>query len=218
MRAQWMRSAIVLVFLLGTPQAASANVGGFWRWLDRLSGPGPCTGVVYDQRLASNGFRLGDEQQTQRKTFFDPGGVALDETKTTHPVMVGFQWGVLKCANELPYEGRSAPTVWAFPIGGTVDVRVHRAIDAGATVGVTGFIGDDFSVWRPTLSPRVTIFPAAFVREPTRRHRALLFRVTASTILGELDAADFDAIGDFKGGNEVLWGISVAVDLLALRR
>ena len=218
MRAQCVRLGIVLVLLLGVPHPAGANVAGFWRWLDRLSGPGPCTGVVYDQRLFSNGFRVGEVQQTQRETFFDPGGLALDETRTSRPIMIGAQWATLKCGNELPYEGRSAPTVWAFPLAGTVDVRLHRAVDAGATVGVSGFVGDDFSVWRPTLSPRVTIFPAAFVREPTRRHRALLFRVTASAILGELDAADFDAIGDFKGGNEVLWGISLSVDLLALRR
>ncbi len=218
MRAQLIRSAIVLVLLLGVPHSASANVAGFWRWLDRLSGPGPCTGVVYDQRLFSNGFRTGEAQQTERTTFFDPGGLALDEAKTSRPIMIGFQWGVLKCGNELPYEGRSAPTVWAFPLSGTVDVRVHRAVDAGASLGLTGFVGDDFSVWRPTVSPRVTIFPAAFVREPTRRHRALLVRVTASTILGELDAEDFDAVGDFKGGNEVLWGLSFAIDLLALRR
>jgi hypothetical protein len=217
MRAQLIRSAMVLVLLLGVPHTATANVAGFWRWLDRLSGPGPCTGVVYDQRLFSNGFQVG-AQQTERTTFFDPGGLALDEARTSRPIMIGFQWGVLKCGNELPYEGRSAPTVWAFPLAGTVDLRVHRAVDAGASVGLTGFVGDDFTVWRPTVSPRVTIFPAAFVREPTRRHRALLVRVTASTILGELDAEDFDAVGDFKGGNEVLWGLSFAIDLLALRR
>lgn len=218
MSAQLIRSAIVLVLLLGVPHTASANVAGFWRWLDRLSGPGPCTGVVYDQRLFSNGFRTGEMQQTERETFFDPGGLALDESRTTRPIMIGAQWGVLKCGNELPYEGRPAPTVWAFPLAGTVDVRVHRAVDAGATVGLTGFVGDHFSVWRPTLSPRVTVFPFAFQADARRRDRWLQVRGTASAILGELDAADFDAVGDFKGGNEVLWGISFAVDLLALRR
>ena len=219
MKRNLLRAIVPLVLLLlGTPGAAHANELGFWRWLDRLSGPGPCNGVIYDQQLFSSGATITG-QNDGLKPFFDPGGLKLDETATRHPVRYGFQWGVFRCDNKLPYVGREAPTVWAFPIAGTVDVGVFRGVDVGVTLGATGFVGDHFSAWQPTIAPRVTVAPAAlFSREPSRRQRAVLLRVTASTILGELDAEDFGATGDFKGGNEVLWGVSLSLNVLALRR
>jgi hypothetical protein len=219
MKLHLLRMVVPTVLLLFcAPRVAHADEVGFWRWLDRLSGPGPCNGVILDQRLFSTGFRSGDHTQTTASTFFDPGGVALDETRSRRPIMYGVQWGGLRCDNELPYEGRSAPTVWAFPLAATADVRVHRGIDVGVTVGATGFVGDQFSTWRFTVGPRVSVSPALFVREPTRRHRALKLTITASSILGDLDASDFGASGDFKGGNEVLWGASLSLNLLSLRK
>ena len=72
--------------------------------------------------------------------------------------------------------------------------------------GLIGALGLSWMTWQTLKIPN------------TQSATGILYVAVSSTILGELDADDFDAIGDFKGGNEVLWGISVAVDLLALRR
>lgn len=213
----WQRTLVailVVLFVCGTARPAQADMMAIWRWWDSLSGPGPCTGVVFDQRLFSRGQKTGTAETA---TFFDPG-LRVDEN-SRRPVKFGVQVGALKCRNELPYADGSAPDVWAFPLAGTVDVRTIPAVDVGLTVGTTAFRGDGFSTWKLTLGPRVTLSPGVlFTQTPTRRHRALQITLTASTIVGDLTAADFGAIGDFKGGNEVLWSTSVSLNLLNLKK
>lgn len=217
MRRRVRECCLVVVFVLGGAVPASADMMEFWRWWDSLSGPGPWNGVMVDTRLFTHGYKLGEQGDAPR-LFFDPRGVNTDESRG-RPIRFGVQWGVLKAEkNKLPYVDRPAPGVWAIPISGTVDVRAIPGVDVGATLGVIRFTGDGFGFWRTTLSPRVIIAPGALGREAASdRQRAIQIVVTATGILGSFDAADFGAIGDFKGGNEVLWGTSIGVNLLALK-
>lgn len=211
-----LRCALAIVILLISPSPAHADMMGFWRWWDSLSGPGPFNGFVTDVPLVTYGRKAG-ALGSDPVIFFDPSGLDADQSR--RPIKFGVQFGFLEAEqNNLPYVGRPAPGVRAIPIAATADVRVYKGIDVGSTIGLVRFSGDGFGFWRTTVTPRVSIAPVALLsRDWKRKYEAFQVRLFATSILGEIDAADFGAVGGFKGGNEILLGTTFTVNLLAFK-
>lgn len=111
--------------------------------------------------------------------------------------------------------------MWAIPISVTADRGFKRrpGIEVGAGIGAVRFTGDGFGFWRATLSPRISIAPASLLTgDRSRRNDAFKIAVFITALLGEFDAGDFGATGDFKGGNELLFGTTFTIDVLALKK
>jgi hypothetical protein len=215
MSPRLLRCALVILVLFAAPRPAHADMMGFWRWWDSLSGPGPFNGYAADIPLYTV-YRPADRIQIE----FDP----FEDAALANPssIKVGLQFGVLKAEdNNLPYAaGRTPPGVWAIPISVTADRRIVRGVDVGAGVGLVRFFGEGFGLTRATVSPRLSVAPASLLSDgpATRRTEAFKIRLFFTALLGEFDAGDFGATGDFKGGNELLFGTTFTIDVLALKR
>lgn len=214
MKQRIRRCLFAIVIVLSSAPPAHADMMGFWRWWDSLSGPGPFNGLVVELNSHTVTRESGGI-----KIHFDPAGELFLADRSA--LRVGFQLGVLKAEdNNLPYaDGRTPPGVWAIPISVTADRNLKPGIDVGAGLGVVRFTGDDFGFWRTTVSPRLSIAPASLLaRNRSRQNEAFKIRLFFTAVLGEFDAGDFGAVGDFKGGNELLFGTTFSVDVLALKK
>jgi hypothetical protein len=209
MKLRALRCALAVVIVLISARPAHADMMGFWRWWESLSGPGPFNGLVVE---------LSTSTIKRDGVHADPdGSIFLDSPAS---IRMGFQFGVLKAEdNPLDYGGRTPPGVWAIPIAVNFDRNIAKGFDVGAGIGLVRFTGDDFGLWRTIVSPRLSVAPVSLAsRERSRKSEAFKIRFFYTWLIGELDAADFGAIGDFEGGNELLFGTTFTVDVLTLLR
>jgi hypothetical protein len=205
-----------LLFICLSSSRAEANMG-FWRWWDSLSGPGPFSGIVYELPIVTPyGFR---RDQPEQRIRFDPADI--DTSPGRLSVRVGLDFAILWAQkNNLPYDPprAHAPSVLAYPVVPTVDVG-RKGIDVGASVGFVRFSSDGASTTHFAYGPRLTLRPGViFSKTPKRRHELVRIRISALRLQGEMTAEDFGATGAFRGGNEWMWGSTISVNLLALRR
>jgi hypothetical protein len=218
MRRYVMASILSWALIAIAPGTAEAQRGGFWRWWDSLSGPGPFNGIVYDQSI----YSLGMERGTSVKTWFpDPTATKADPKRRY--LRLGLQLGWLWAQkNPLTYAAprdQDPPGVNAMPFAATADVGVAKGIDVGAAVGGVRFSGDGFGFTKFALTPRLSIRPAVlFSDNPGRRHEVLEIRFFATMMPGTIEADDFGAIGSFRAEGELLWGTTIALNVFALRR
>lgn len=222
--------------LLLAPAPAHALWGG--GWLEKLSGPGPFRGQVFDARLlcvATEGASTrdrGDEAIGSRITYalgdrawLTPAGchrLKPDEKRVEFGVDFGFLGSQ---ANVLDYTNRGVlgdddteVNVRTFMV--TADLRVNRVLDVGAGIGRASFnperedLFEGFS--RVVLQPiRVTTRPLAIFSERAWTE-ALLLRFDATKFNGRFTAEDFGARpGSFNEPGEITWSWSIRVDPFA---
>ena len=228
----------------GCPRHVRANARFALAWLERLSGPGPFWGNVFDQRFlcvtlpgkaADAEAVLKDNEWGQRLThklgdraWLTVAGCHFLNTSRNDPRLeVGVDFGFLKSSeNVLNYTNRpglseSDKEVGLRTLSLTADIRVNRVLDVGASIGRASFrspesdLFPDFS--RTVTQPlRVTVRPLAFLSESARTE-AFVLRFDATKFLGTFTADDFGALpGSFTEPGEINWAWSFRVDPLAL--
>lgn len=238
MRAVTRVLVIVLACVL---RPASASAISFIDWLEKLSGPGPMMGLTLEADLVCDVWDRDLRTTAGVSASLAPQGA----NRTMHKVTPSHPWTRECWAREvspddrrttlsaefsflntgkanLPYdppivEGKRT-AVHAFRAIVAVDVRLHRALDIGAGVGVIRFWGDRFDpFYRSVIQPaRLRVRPLLI---PSARlghfGEALTLTGTLSTI-GTLRAADFGATGDFSSEGELNTGFSASVDVFRL--
>jgi hypothetical protein len=231
-----------LVVSLGLPAPAHALWGG--GWLERLSGPGPFWGQVFDARFlcvtlpgktAEAEAVLKDNKWGQRLThklgdraWLTAAGCQFLNTSSNDPRLeVGVDFGFLKSSeNVLNYSNHPGLSADDKDVGLrtfalTADIRVNRVLDVGASIGRASFRSpesDLFSSFSRTVSQpfRVTVRPLVFL-SPRGRAEAFVLRFDATKFHGTFTAEDFGAVpGTFNEPGEIIWAWSFRVDPLAL--
>ena len=231
-----LAAACLLSFL--TPAPAHALWGG--GWLERLSGPGPFWGHVFDARLLC----IAAPGSTNQTPSTDPPpGTSLTREITDRAWLtgagchflapddkrmeIGIDLGLLNSSeNVLDYSLRPGLTgeerevrLRTFMV--TADFRVNRLLDVGAAIGRASFSSESetlFSDFSKTVSQpmRLTARPLAILWN-SRYSEALVVRFDASKFHGTFTAEDFGATpGSFNEPGEITWAWSVRVDAFAL--
>ena len=236
------RPTVVLVVALlvcfGTPKPAYALWGG--GWLERLSGPGPFWGNVFDARVlcigapgATDQTSTSDPPLGKKLTYELADRVWLTGagchllSRDAMRLEVGVDFGFLKSSsNVLDYGNHPGLTDDDKDVGlrtfmVTADIRVNRLVDVGAGLGRASFRSPDsnlFSSFSRTVSQplRVTVRPLGFLSD-SRRTEAFVLRFDATKFHGTFTAEDFGATpGTFNEPGEITWAWSFRVDPFAL--
>lgn len=236
-----MRTKAVLVAVvvclsnLLLPARAEAIFGK--GWLERLSGPGPFTGVTFGQDFVCISRPIDEDVIS---TFGESPGrhvtVAPSRERIVHAglvgcnylprdtprLQIGFQASRLSSTdNLLDYSNR--PEVGDREVNVsmlllTMDVRVNRVLDVGTAFGNARFSPDndplfgDFTrvVWQPL---RVAMRPLSAVL-PDRRWEAFTIQLELNHIPAGFKDTDFGARpGTFNEPSELLWNWWVGVDV-----
>ena len=229
MRLRVLPGLLVAATLALCPTSAFALLdGGFFRWWDSLSGPGPFNGVVIDAMLVCYGSHFTGKPSPDpnvsndgytTEVFINPG--CLQARRDRRRISVGLQWAALWSErNDLPYEsGRKAPQVKAYPFMIVAHYGLNKGIDVGAGVGVVKFSGDGFGFTRFIFEPRVSVRPFALLSKkpnPPLITDIIDLRVFATAIPGTIDAADFGATGSWRSEGEMQYGFSITFNGFAL--
>jgi hypothetical protein len=218
-----IRTGFLSVALLAAFPADALAVLG---WLEKLSGPGPFTGVQVTIPFACIALPAGTETADDGPAIsarYD----CLDTETDRRPLVVSIDIGRLTSnENDLSYanlDPRDKPDVNAFILIPAVSVSLGKnwwakgyAVDLGAGAGAIFFSDDRHfftSFWKPVLQPiRVGIKPIAFFRKE-RRWEFLEIAFNGTIIAGDLRARDFGATGNLDESNEWLWNRAVMIDL-----
>jgi hypothetical protein len=211
-----IRTALLSVVLVaGFPSDALAVLG----WLEKLSGPGPFTGVQVNIPFAC----YGKEDEGERKEIH--ADYDCDSAVDRHPLVIAIEIGRLTSAeNGLTYanlDPRDRPDVNAVMLIPNVSIPLKlgtrgRLVDVGAGVGVL-FFSDDRqffkSFWKPALQPlRFSIKPLAWISEQ-RRWEFLEIEFNGTIIGGDLTSSDFGAIAGLDESSEFVWNRAILIDL-----
>jgi len=211
MRQLLVRSVLCGLLLLLAPRPASAELG-FFRWWDSLSGPGPFSGVVFDEVFLCKGEPTSTPLPRPK---FDPGCLNLHRGKRR--LMGGVKVGRLDGKNNLPYATGRAPEVHAYPVLATLSFSQHPALERGGAVGFVRFSGEGFGFNRFAIEPRVVFRPLVFFADvDSKAQRQLEFlhlQLYGTGIPSEFTAADFGAIGSFRSDREWLPCFAIIVDI-----
>ena len=236
------KAALVVAAALVASLIAPAPAHALWGdgWLERLSGPGPFWGNVFDLRLLCI---AGPDAKDQTSTSDPPLGKKLTYAisdrvwltgagchmlgRDDKRVEIGVDFGFLKSsANVLDYSNHPGSSdderdVKLRTFAVTADLRVNRILDVGAAIGRASFRPAEGALFpkftRTLLQPlRITVRPLAFVAN-SRRSEALTLRFDATKFHGTFTAEDFGAVpGTFTEPGEITWAWSFRVDPFAL--
>jgi hypothetical protein len=234
--------AAALLFSVIVPRPAFALWGG--GWLERLSGPGPFWGNVFDERflcvalpgkaadadsvLRDNEWGRRLTRQIGSRTWISAAGCQFLNTDRNDPRLeVGVDFGFLSSShNVLNYSNRPGLSEDDKKVGLrtfalTADVRVNRLVDVGASIGRASFRSPDADLFpgfsRLMVQPlRVTVRPLVFL-STSSRSEAFVLRFDATKFSEAFTDADFGAApGTFNEPGEITWAWSFRVDPLAL--
>ena len=212
---------LAAVLLALAPQPAYADLG-FFRWIDRLSGPGPFSGLFADVNFLCIARRPA--------TATDPAKVVAEVDLDCHAnrehrlLLVGVQVAALSGTNNLVYappQDQNPPDVRAYPVLGTMTYSLHPALDVGGGIGFVRFSGRGFGFSRFALEPQVTLKPLVlFARsKPSPRLLEVLhLRFNVTGILGGIEAEDFGAVSGLSRSAEWLKGFTIIVNVGSLFR
>lgn len=186
------------------PATARADDGGWWEWLQGLSGP-KLMGVGTDVHL----FCIHDDGTIARceKWFFTSYDTQYEKIKHQFDVRIGFNW---KRADERFTDvGGDTRSLRSLKVMAMYYYRVHPQVNLGFGGGVEPFFGDGFST-----TSRGIVAPASIVIAPfpsgNRFAKAFYFRLEESYIASGFTAADFgNSISKFVSSGE--WNGSIAL-------
>lgn len=239
-RAAVVAAGACLLSLLN-PSPAFAIFGG--GWLERLSGPGPFSGLFVNARLvclsgptsdSADAKALDDDRSAGRRLTFPRErnariwltGAGCHFLPVDQPRMeIGIDLGFLNSSdNLLDYrdddltEGQKQVRLRTFMI--TADLRVNRVIDVGAGIGRAWFNSPSGLF---TDFPRTVTQPIRLTTRPLATfwndHRAagLIVLFDGTRFHGGFRAEDFGAReGTYSEPTEMVWAWSIRVDPLVL--
>jgi hypothetical protein len=236
MRSKALVAAVVVCLShLALPAPAEAIFGR--GWLERLSGPGPFTGVTFGQDFICISRPVDDdaiatfEESLGRRVTVRPSKERIVHAglvgcnylpRDTPRLQIGFQASRLSSTDNLldytdrPEVGDREVNVSMLLL--TLDVRVNRVLDVGTAFGNARFSPDndalfgDFTrgVWQPL---RVSMRPLAAVL-PDKRFEAFTIQLELNHIPAGFKDTDFGARpGTFDEPSELLWNWWVGVDV-----
>ena len=235
---------IACICLLGllTPAPAYAIWGK--GWLERLSGPGPFWGTQYHHRfvcisgtpepqhskevelkLATHETLSDLRIHLGANAYVSPAGcnyLGRDQPR----LEIGLQVARMESTNNvLDYSHREPPADTAVNLRMvmmTLDFRVNRVLDVGASVGRASFSARSDDRLFDSF-PRLVTHPVRFTMRPLAAVsdreilEALTLRVDATRFHGGFTAEHFGARpGTFNEPGEMLWSWSAVVDLGAV--
>jgi hypothetical protein len=221
-------------FVLGLVPARPAEAQAvFIRWLEKLSGPGPFTGLGFELYGICYGVPKGDPRDTDppttaasRNWFVDINcgrasrGSADERGLNINRAAIGLHYSRMWGDNELQYDPAvpedQTDRVTASLLMGIADFGLIRALDVGAGVGFIRFSGTPAPAFsKLTFEPiRVTFKPIALKRAGAYRHEALQLRVVMTVLPGGFDAEDFGALaGTFKSNTEIQGNLYLLLNL-----
>ena len=218
MRLRVFPIVVLLVLAAAAPREAAADMLDFFRWWDSLSGPGPWIGLGYQSSLQNIGVLRTEKEDNPRHSFFDPSGLRTNPRALYYKF--GAELGVLWTDDsDLEYApGVDPPKAYAFPILGTFDVG-RNGLEGGVGVGFLRLSALDRGKWHFVFEPRFTVKPFVLANrnnENKEWHEMLAARFYLTRI-GEINPADFGAIGPADAGSEWVPGITFSVNVLAIR-
>ena len=227
MRIRLLPILVVAGVLAALPAPASAAFGGgFFRWWDSLSGPGPFNGIVLDAMFVCYGTHFAPgadpnapDPKYATDVFIDAG--CLNARRDRRRVSVGVQWAAAWSEeNNLVYPDRGkAPQVKAYPFLIVAHYGLNKGMDAGLGVGVVKFSGDGFGFSRFIIEPQLSVRPFALLSKsenPPLRAEVLDLRFFMTGIPGSMTAADFGATDTWSSDGEFQYGFSITFNALAL--
>jgi hypothetical protein len=221
---------VVPVLVLCVLIPASASAQGFFRWLGKLSGPGPFWGVSGDLYLHCFPTKWTpspppkpDQVKAEFVGFTIPcPDTTLDDKHLTLYLNIT---GAVAENNPLNYGDVGAQeqstAVRMLKVGASIDWTVHRTLDIGAGGGLAYFAGprfDNFS--RAYVQPiRTALRPIMFCRTATDNDGWLIVSANWQILLGTIDGADFGApLDTFKTSNEHDLELGLSIDIIRLAR
>ena len=210
---------VVPVVLLLVLIPASASAQGVFRWLGRLSGPGPFWGVSGEIYLKC----------IDTKTAGVMGGVRLSCPDTTlddkHLTIYLNLTGAIAENNPLNYGDVGAQeestAVRLLKVGTSLDWTAHRTFDVGAGAGFAYFAGPRFDNFaRPYVHPlRTALRPLMFRGTATDDDGWLIVSANWQILLGTIDGEDFGApLDTFRSSNEHDLELGLSIDIIRLLR
>jgi hypothetical protein len=224
---------VVPVVLLLVLIPASASAQGLFRWLGRLSGPGPFWGASVDRYLKCLPTKgtpkptpRADPQQVHTDAMMMPGitmpcpDTTLDDKHLTIYLNVT---GAVAENNPLNYGDvgtqEESTAVRLLRVGASLDWTAHRTFDIGTGAGISYFAGPRFDNFvRPYVQPLRTAFrPLMLCGAATDNDGWLIVSANWQILLGEIDGADFGApLDSFRERNEHIPEIGVTIDFVRL--
>lgn len=210
---------VVPVVLLLVLIPASASAQGFFRWLGKLSGPGPFWGV-------SGEIYLKCIPTKKKPEMMMPGGritcpkMTLDDKHLTIYLNLT---GAVAENNPLNYGDVGAQeestAVRLLKVGASVDWTAHRTFDVGLGAGFAYFGGPRFDNFaRPYVQPLRTAFrPLMLAEKATDNDGWLIVSANWQILIGTIDGEDFGAPLDaFRSSNEHDLELGLSVDIIRL--
>jgi len=214
--SRFRRVVPVLLLLVLIPASASAQ--GVFRWLGRLSGPGPFWGVNGEIRLKcldtqkKDGILSGVRIPCPDKT--------LDDKYLTIYLNLT---GAVAENNSLNYGDVGAQekstAVRLLKVGTSLDWTAHRTFDIGAGGGIAYFAGPRFdNFFRAYVQPVRTAFRPLMLRSTaTDNDGWLIVSANWEILLGTIDGADFGApLDPLRESNEHIVVFGASIDLIRL--
>ena len=225
--SRFRRVVPVVLLLVLIPVSASAQ--GVFRWLGKLSGPGPfwgagaeinvrCLGVDKEKQEEAESVRFKTEAVTGIGLRF-PCNTMPDDRHTTIYFNLA---GSIAESNSLFYgeaggEERST-AVRLVQAGMSADWTFDKAFDIGAGFGMMYFAGPQFDNFsRGFIQPvRLSVRPL-LLRSRHPYDGWLIVSANWQILLGTIDGADFGApLDSFRSHNEHIPEIGLTVDVIRL--
>jgi hypothetical protein len=170
---RWSVAFTVLILCCASPASAQ---GWGREWLEKMSGPGPFEGLGLQFPVACRW--ITSSPQKFYWSFQTPIGMTpapddkrgtqgrLREKESTRLLCIDFQY--TSAANN---DREEVGLISVRAVEGRVGFPLERdglpwwvaAFEPSAAAGAIRFLGDDFSEWRLTLSPEITIKPLKFI-------------------------------------------------------
>jgi hypothetical protein len=228
--------ALALLAFSAVPATPAFAQTGFFRWLERLSGPGPFYGTGFELYGVCFGVKKdsakdSDAETAQRKsaTWFPGVGCGQaarrdgDRGLKIDRVSIGVQYSWMRGDNRLQYDpsvpADQTDSVDATVFMGIADFGFVRALDLGAGFGFVRFSGMPSPAFSHVMFEpiRVTVKPLALKKASTYKDEALQLRVVMTVIPSGFDAEDFGAIpGTYHSGTEVQGNLYIIVNVASL--
>jgi hypothetical protein len=190
------------------PATAGADDGGWWEWLQGMSGP-KLWGAGTDVHL----FCLDkDGHRFRCETLF---GLFQQDNRSFDQIRHQMDLRISVYGNHgAPFEDVTAaetPSIHAFKVGGMYYYRPHQQFSVGGGAGYLAFVGGTF----PLIS-RATVTPISFIVSPFtgggRVGKAFFVRLEESYITKGFTAADFNFNSTYSADSEWNRGFSIGFD------
>jgi hypothetical protein len=223
---------VVPVVLLLVLIPASASAQGLFRWLGKLSGPGPFWGAGTEIRMRCLGVDKPEKEKEKEKekakhkplvAFIPVARFPCNTLPGDRHTTIYFNLaGSIAESNPLFYgdqeQQERSTAVRLLQVGVSADWTFDKAFDVGAGFGMMYFAGPQFDNFsRGFVQPVRLSFRPLLLRGQNPYDGWLIIAANWQILLGTIDGADFGApLGSFRSHNESLPEVGLTIDVIRL--